>query len=239
MWGGDFYFPEKQTWFRHQIIKNMLNYISATKYDIDYIKDKYQIISNKFFFSQCYPTCISDFKNSTYKKENNKILKILVGNSATKTNRHNEVFEILEKYKDQNIEIIVPLNYGDQDYKDDIIKLGNTIFGYKFKPIINFLNFEEYKDLLTNIDIAIFNNNRQQAGANIKLLIGYGKKVYISKENTFYKELKFNNIEIFDIKNFNLEKIEQKIANQNKKLALQYYSLSSLIKSWQDIFNSK
>ena len=105
--------------------------------------------------------------------------------------------------------------------------------------ITNFLNFEEYKDLLNKVDIAIFNNNRQQAGANIKLLIGYGKKVYVSKENSFYKELKFNNIKIFDIENFNLEKINPKIAKKNKKFALKYYSLKSLIKSWQDIFNSK
>lgn len=236
MWGGDFYFPETKSNIRKEIIKNMGCYISATKYDIDYIKNKYQIKSNNIFFSQCYPTCISDFERSIYKKENNKTLKILVGNSATKTNRHKEVFEILEKYKDQNIEIIVPLNYGDQNYKDEIINFGNNIFGYKFKPIINFLNFKEYKKLLNKIDIAIFNNNRQQAGANIKLLIGYGKKVYISKENTFYHELKDKNITIFDIYNFNLEKINFKIMMTNKCLAHKYYSKESLIIFWKNLF---
>ena len=80
--GGDYYFPEKQSWMRHKVIKNIGNNISATKYDIDYIKNKYQIKSNNIFFSQCYPTCISDFERSIYKKENNKTLKILVGNSA-------------------------------------------------------------------------------------------------------------------------------------------------------------
>ncbi|GAB1465115.1 hypothetical protein MASR2M54_06150 [Aliarcobacter cryaerophilus] len=35
-------------------------------------------------------------------------------------------------------------------------------------------------------------NNRQQAGSNIKLLTGYGKKLYISKENSFYHELKID-----------------------------------------------
>ncbi len=238
MWGGDFYFPETKSKIRHKIIKNMGCYISATKYDIDYIKDKYKTKSDNIFFSQYYPSCISDFSKN-YTKELNRSIKILIGNSATKTNRHKEIFEILKQYKDQNIEIIVPLNYGDQNYKDEVIKFGNNIFGYKFKPVTNFLNFEEYKDLLNKVDIAIFNNNRQQAGANIKLLIGYGKKVYVSKENSFYKELKFNNIKIFDIENFNLEKIDPKIAKKNKKFALKYYSLKSLIKSWQDIFNSK
>ncbi len=238
MWGGDYYFPEKQSWMRHKVIKNIENYISATRSDIDYIKEKYTIKIANIFYSQYYPNCISDFEYISNNTNNNKI-KILVGNSATETNRHKEVFNILKKYKDENIEIIVPLNYGNKEYKDEVIKEGQYIFKEKFNPIINFLEFKSYKNILSNIDIAIFNNNRQQAGANIKLLIGYGKKVYIAKENSFYKELKFNNIEIFDIKNFNLEKIEQKIANQNKKLALQYYSLSSLIKSWQDIFNSK
>ena len=50
-------------------------------------------------------------------------------------------------------------------------------------------------------------------------------------------KLKFNNIKIFDIENFNLEKINPKIAKKNKKFALKYYSLKSLINSWKNIFN--
>lgn len=238
MWGGDYYFPEKQSQIRHNIIKNMGNYISATKHDIEYLKERYEIKSNNFFFSQYYPNCISDFEYVT-NELNNKKLKILIGNSATYTNRHKEVFEILKQYKDQNIEIIVPLNYGNKEYKDEIIKEATSIFQNKFNPIVDFIEFDAYKKILLHIDIAIFNNNRQQAGANIKLLIGYGKKVYISKENSFYKELKYNNITIFDIENFNLKKISLEIAKKNRELALKYYSLDSLIESWKGIFNSK
>ena len=235
MWGGDFYFPETKSKIKHKIIEKMGNYISSTKNDIDYIKKMYHTASNNLFFSQFYPTRISDFRTSDHK---NKTIKILVGNSSTKTNRHKEVFQILEQYKNNHIEIIVPLNYGDINYKKEILELGNSIFGNKFIPIIDFMDFEKYKNILLSIDIAIFNNNRQQSGGNIKLLIGYGKKIYLSNKNSFYRELKDNNVTIYDIEYFNLEEIDSNISKNNIEVAKNFYSLEALIKSWSNIFES-
>jgi len=202
MWGGDFYFPEKQTWFRNQIIKNIKNYIVSNQNDIKYIKQNYNTLAENVYFSQLYPICISYIENDLKPNTSNSLIKILVGNSATDTNRHKEIFDILEKYKDCDIEIVVPLNYGSEDYRAKTVDLGHKIFDEKFKPIIDFINFEEYKKILQNIDIGIFNHNRQQAGSNIKLLAGYGKNVYISKENSFYHELKSDGIVVYDIENF-------------------------------------
>ncbi|MGJ0361384.1 TDP-N-acetylfucosamine:lipid II N-acetylfucosaminyltransferase [Aliarcobacter cryaerophilus] len=239
MWGGDFYFPEKQTWFRNQIIKNIKNYIVSNQNDIKYIQQNYNTLAESVYFSQLYPICISYIENDLKLNTNNSLIKILVGNSATDTNRHEEIFDLLEKYKDCDIEIVVPLNYGSEEYRVKTIDLGHKIFDEKFKPIIDFINFEEYKKILQNIDIGIFNHNRQQAGANIKLLAGYGKKLYISKENSFYHELKNDGIIVYDIENFDCKKICHDIAMKNKKIALEKYSLQVLLKSWIDIFNSK
>lgn len=236
MWGGDFYFPETKNKIRYEVIKNMGWYVSSTKNDIFYIQEKYNIKVINVFFSQFYPSCISDFEITLHQKKNSTI-KILVGNSATNTNRHTEIFDILSFYKEKNIEVIVPLNYGNNNYKQEILEIGNLAFGNKFKPIVDFMDFDDYKKLLSSIDIGIFNNNRQQAGANIKLLAGYGKKLYISKENSFYQELKENNIFIYEIDNFNIEKINPFIAENNIIKAKYYYSFESLLNSWRNIFN--
>lgn len=83
MTGGVFYFPEKQTWFRNQIIKNIRNFITLNIYDFEYVK------TNNFYiwYGKCpfYPKNL--FKEISTFKVNQK-LKILVGNSATITNRH-------------------------------------------------------------------------------------------------------------------------------------------------------
>ena len=62
-------------------------------------------------------------------------IKILLGNSATESNQHKEAFELLEKYKNKNIKIYVPLSYGPEKYADEIEQLGMHIFGEKFIPM--------------------------------------------------------------------------------------------------------
>lgn len=238
MWGGDFYFPEKQSWIKKQLIRSIKHFIVSNQKDVEYIKHKYNINPKSIIYSQLYPTCISYVCNENLEihgKYDSKV-KILVGNSATPTNRHKEIFEMLYKYKDENIEIYVPLSYGYENYRDEVMKLGYKQFGSKFIPVAELLSFEEYKQFLQNMDIAIFNHNRQQGGSNIKLLAGFGKKVYISKENSFYHELLNDGIRIYDISEFNLQLIDEKIAINNKKIATEKYSLQALKNSWAKVF---
>ncbi|MBE2983887.1 TDP-N-acetylfucosamine:lipid II N-acetylfucosaminyltransferase [Campylobacter sp. RM9344] len=238
MWGGDFYFPEKQGWIKKQVIRKINNFISVNNKDMAYAINNYQISPKNIFYSQFYPTCIASCEMVESDCVDTQTIKILVGNSSTKENRHKDVFGILERYKNDDIEIIVPLSYGDEKYKNETMVLGRSIFGDKFNPIVDFMDFEEYKKMLQSVDIGIFVQNRQQAGANIKLLAGYGKKLYISKENSFYNLLTDDGIRVYDIENFELKKIEKEISDTNKKISLEKYSLDSLIKSWVEILKA-
>ena len=239
MWGGDFYFPETKSKIRHEVIRKMKSYIVSNRNDIEYIKKNYSATIENLYHSQLYPTCISYIEENLDISSNANIIKIQVGNSATPTNKHEEIFRILENYKDKDIEILTILSYGEEKYKNQIVNLGREIFGDKFKPIVDFMDFNTYKKFLQQIDIAVFNNNRQQAGSNIKLLAGYGKKLYISKENSFYHELKNDGIVICDIDKFNIELLDKESLENNKKLALKLYSIDALLNSWKEIFDLK
>ncbi len=46
MWGGDLYFPEKQTWLHKQIIKNVKNVVTFIKQDYQYLIDNIKFIQN-------------------------------------------------------------------------------------------------------------------------------------------------------------------------------------------------
>jgi len=46
------------------------------------------------------------------------------------------------------------------------------IFREKFKPLVDFIPFDEYLNLLAKVDIAIFNHKRQQTMGNITTLLG-------------------------------------------------------------------
>lgn len=115
-------------------------------------------------------------------KNNEKTVRILLGNSATSTNRHEEALEWLAKYKKEDIEIICPLSYGDMIYGNYIADIGRDIFGEKFIPITEYMNIDEYTELLNSVDIAVYNNNRQQATGNIEILGYLGKKIYVRSD---------------------------------------------------------
>ena len=57
---------------------------------------------------------ISRIKKSPPKDEK-QIINILIGNSATETNNHIEVLDLLSKFKNEDIKIYVPLSYGDME----------------------------------------------------------------------------------------------------------------------------
>lgn len=117
----------------------------------------------------------------------NKTLRILVGNSATETNQHFDILKVLGRFADENIEIICPLSYGNFEYGKKVEKLGNDIFGDKFIAIKEYMTPEKYCELLNGVDIAIFNNNRQQGTGNIEILGYLGKKIYVRSDTTTWK----------------------------------------------------
>lgn len=126
---------------------------------------------------------------------------ILIGNSGFKTGNHLDVFNKIKNYDFEKRKIIVPLNYGDKSYIQDIIELGNNIFSDKFHPLTTFFELPKYNQIIQNCGVAILNNRRQQAVGNTIALLWYGSKVYLSKKNTFYKYLKRIGVLIFSYEN--------------------------------------
>lgn len=122
---------------------------------------------------------------------------ILVGNSASYTNNHIEVFETLKHIDLGKRKIIVPLSYGDPVYRDYIIEIGKNLFHDSFVPLVDFMPTEDYHEILQSCSIAIMNHYRQQAVGNISVLIQSGAKVYLSERNPFLKTCKRINVKVF------------------------------------------
>lgn len=127
---------------------------------------------------------------------------ILVGNSCTWGNNHLEVFCKLKDIGVISKHIIVPLSYGkDIDDFTPVIEFGQKCFEGNFKPIFEFLSFKDYIALLANCSVAIFNHERQQAVANIVIMLWSGAKVFLSQNSPVYCYLKSLGIEIFTFQN--------------------------------------
>ncbi|WP_129594601.1 TDP-N-acetylfucosamine:lipid II N-acetylfucosaminyltransferase [Seramator thermalis] len=122
---------------------------------------------------------------------------ILIGNSATPSNNHLDILNIIKDFSLKSRQVILPLSYGDQNYADFVKQylpshLNNVI-------LQNFLTKEEYNSITDNCSHAIFGNIRQQSLGNIHMCLRNGTKVYLFKDSLVYKQLTKNGYKIFTI----------------------------------------
>lgn len=255
IWGGDLYhykFRRKNfksnlyEFVRKKVIKKMGNIIPvASEYDYDLAKKWYDTKAKKH--NAFYPNPIDyNYLDKLKNKEKNKDDKITIqiGNSADPMNNHIEILNLLSKHKEKNIEIIVPLSYGNQEWAKKVIEKGNDIFGKKFNPLTDYLPPEEYGEILNSVDIAIFNHDRQQALGNILALLYLGKKVYIKNDITTWKSLNEKRLKLYntyDLKNidFNqIKNIKKSVIDKNREVIKKEYSEEKCVELWENIFES-
>ncbi|MER2582349.1 MAG: TDP-N-acetylfucosamine:lipid II N-acetylfucosaminyltransferase [Candidatus Competibacter sp.] len=115
---------------------------------------------------------------------------ILVGNSATSANNHIDAFELLRNINIGEAKIIVPLSYGNEDYKIKIIEIGKNIFGEKFVPLIDFLPLDKYNSIVLNCSVALMNHRRQQGLGNILSSMYGGARLLLREENPIFSYIK-------------------------------------------------
>jgi hypothetical protein len=129
-----------------------------------------------------------------------------LGNSATFTNNHIEAIDILEKIMvSEKRKIIVPLNYGDPSYAEEICQIGKNQLGDPFVPLMDWLTLEEYNQKISQCGFVIMNHKRQQAFGNINTALYKGAKVFLRPENLLYKYYKSIGMKIFSVED--LEKL--------------------------------
>jgi dTDP-N-acetylfucosamine:lipid II N-acetylfucosaminyltransferase len=248
VWGGDLYHYK----FRKRNIKSdIIEYIKSFVIKrmgglITHIKGDYELAKawygarGKYYYSFIYPSNLyKEYDLSKVEKDNGKKY-IQVGNSADSSNNHFEIFDKLSNFKDDKLEIICPLSYGDLEYRKTVINAGRKIFGDKFNPITELLPFEEYLNLLAKVDIAVFAHKRQQAIGNITTLLGLGKKVYIRDDITTWDFCKEHGLKVYSINNFDEKVFLQDIPEDEKKRNIEnvkcYFSEEKLVQDWRKIF---
>ncbi|GGY06579.1 hypothetical protein GCM10007160_37680 [Litchfieldella qijiaojingensis] len=160
-------------------------------------------------------------------KKKKSIKTLLVGNSANPSNDHELVFKKIAKLDLSNWRIVVPLSYGDHANSKKIIELGRELFGERFEPLTNFLPYDEYLKLLSDVDIAIFAHNRQQAMGNTISLLGMGKRVYIRRDTSSFELLSSIGLDVGSIDSLTLDKPVFDEEN-NRKIIERYFSEGSL-----------
>ena len=176
-------------------------------------------------------------------------VNIIIGNSATATNQHIEALDMLSHFKEQNIRIHLPLNYGLGDYKtyaQKVIDHAVSVFGEeKVCPLTEKLSGEDYLRYLNQMDVGLFNNNRQQAMGNITQCVLCGAKVYIRKDTNMWEHYRNLGCSLYDIEEIpqmtTLDELQAEDADQkarNIAAMSDRQDMGLKISIWKNIFDT-
>ena len=256
VWGGDIYcHNQKQDTLELKAYEMMRKFMYpkigyvTTLVDDDYEKAvKWYKVKGKHL-STSYPgvTANEEFLNEMRaSKPKGDTINIQIGNSATVTNQHYEALDMLSRFKEENIHIYLPLNYGDPDYREyaqAVLNYAVDIFGKeKVTAILERVENDEYSRYLNTINVGVFNNNRQQAMGNISQLIQYGAKIYLRKDTTMwvhFEKLGCKLHEVNSIVNESLEEFSTEdiaLKEENMRALDIRNSTETKLKMWKDLF---
>ena len=252
IWGGDIYGrrDKKQTaytklvdWMKRKIVWRFPFITTLVDGDYEMAKKAYKVTGRHLKAIYPSPLLMRNHKIEAAKSMNEHPVRILIGNSATESNQHEDAFRMLMKFKDEDIKIYVPLSYGPGEYADRIANAGKQIFGDKFVPMRSFMDKNDYTDFLKTIHIGIFNNNRQQAMGNINQLLLLNKKVYIRNDTTMWQyyenELKCRLNSISEIENQTFEElchIDSDSAQWNQRKITESRNENNVVNMWKTVF---
>lgn len=242
VWGGDLYLYQLRT---HDIKSNMYEAVRAfvirrMGHFVTYVKSDYELAQQWYGATGQYHECLM-YPSNLYKEyvippKTGTAINILVGNSATSTNNHTEIFEKLSVYKNEDVMIYCPLSYGDSDYAKLVAQKGIELFGGRFVALMDFMPFEKYLELLGKIDIAIFAHKRQQAMGNTITVLGLGKKVFMRSDVTQWRLFEEIGVKVFDVSKLSLEFLADDAKRQNIKKIKELFSEKILIEQYSKIF---
>ena len=168
-------------------------------------------------------------------------LKIMIGHSADPSNEHLKLLHLLNQLlltKD-DFSLYMPLSYGQNVNLGEIKSTGYKLFGDRFVPILNLLFLSDYRSYLSEINMAIFPQKRQQGMGNITYLLANGATVYLHPEanhSVYFKKL---GITIASSEEITLKPISEADSTSNRRIMAEVFSKETLTKQLLDLFNNE
>ena len=124
-------------------------------------------------------------------------------------------------------------------YVKEVVTIGEKLFKERFKAVFEWLSYEELCQQINNMDIGIFNIDRQMGQGTALLFAYYGKKVYFSKENTNYDSFLDDGIKVFRFDNIEerdfYEAPDMEFMDYNRTTIDELFDDKYFRKTWEEI----
>lgn len=242
IWGGDLYAyrlprhtigDSKREFLRRFVISRMGCLVTYIEGDVELARKWYGARGRHH---ECLMYTSNLYRDLGVPEKKSAGLVVQIGNSADPSNRHLEILDKLLPFKGEDIRIYAPLSYGDKEYAKTVCDAGWRSFGDKFVPMLDFMPFDDYLKVLSEIDVAIFNHDRQQAMGNIITLIGSGKKVYLRDGVSSWGFLDRIGAVVYKLSEFDLDLCGADVMTNNALAIQKHCSLETLLSQLTDLF---
>lgn len=146
----------------------------------------------------------------------NTASNILLGNSAVATNNHLDVVELLKERGITN-ECVVPCAYGNYDYMIKLQEKCKDMSNLQF--LLDFMPYNEYKQLIRSCRVAVFGHLRQQAIGNVIAAMLQGSKVFLWRDSVAYQYFKSEGYCVYTIEeDLTIQNIEELMTETEREL---------------------
>jgi len=233
-WGGDLYdVPSTPT--NDYVHKNFQGVAVDAHGKMAY-RQKYGEAKAFFPFNICFESIEYERIVATPVPQK-KYVQIQVNNSAHPSTL--EVFQALEKFRDENIRVTTVLSYGRTTWNHKILSEGHRIFGDKFCPVLNYIPKETYIKLLARNDIYILNQERPQGVTTSFTSMVLGCKVFMRGGTSWH--LHDEGYTVYDTQSIPGLSFEEFCANpakeENQRLAPMWFDPAAHKQCWKNIFD--
>lgn len=240
IYGGDLYEAPRDE-VADTVRRGFKGYISDTDGDCRVVKEKYEL-SHKEYYDAGYAFPITEemVKEALSFKPVKNYIQIQINNSSDESTI--EMLEKLSRFNNRNIRIGTILSYGQTNFNEEIIRVGQKIYGDKFWSINQLMTPWEYTKWLSGNDILILNQNRQQGLGNSFASLALGTKLYIKSSVTTFSHFNEKGIVVFDTKKIDSENYEElieykpDISKRNMEMSCVFFKDEYLKKCWDPIF---
>lgn len=255
IWGGDLHEGKnKISRVKYELKKilknsfvNKLGFVTTlADKDFDVFVEKFNKFNGKHFKAVYGIPGIEILEEIKEEKENTEKFKILVGNNANPSNQHIESLEILAKFRKFQPQIVVPLSYGSNDskYMDKVTQYGKKQFGGDITLLKQYMSSKEYYTLLRDINVAMFNTERQQALGNAYVLLFFGAKLYFNNNSGLIEKFTQEGAKVFSVEEIQGESYEKftfisdEDKNMNQRVAAKFLDRQKILIYWEKIMGS-
>lgn len=176
-------------------IRNQFDYITSRinsiqyccRYDALYIEEySKRNIPSYEIFNYSLNTVLGELKDSAFFDGED----ILIGNSASFSNNHFYIFDLINSINSSG-QLIIPLSYGGtKKYADAVQKKYESRYGDRVVTLREYMPLHDYNKIFTHLKVIILSAWRQESQGTAIMGFYLGIKVIMSNKSPLYKWFK-------------------------------------------------